>query len=241
MYHGRTKAHIIHNQLTRNDLTVWTFVMQHKCNMTMEQLFIDFKGRVISVAAGWLQCLMPRGCNTAKGLHFLSCRGGTTIHEISCCQSLVRMRASRLCGPPRLGWHSAENTSPDTELSGSSCSSCQGWAAHPLIAITVSWPTFTSADMAAYVQSHTVCPPLMLALLTLKRNCWEFRFSRLSGHKLRRKQRGSWRINPIKLQPKRLVSTWSMLRFVVASNTIYSRMTRQWWRPRPAHTPLPVS
>lgn len=60
-----------------------------------------------------------------------------------------------------------KNISPDTELSGSSYSSCQGWAAHPLIAITVSWPTFTSAYTAAYIQRSTACPPFALVFLAL--------------------------------------------------------------------------
>lgn len=73
------------------------------------------------------------------------------------------MKASWLYEPSRAGWLSAENISPDTELSGSACSACHGWAAHTLIAITVSWPTSTSTKMAAYVQSYAICPTFVTA------------------------------------------------------------------------------
>lgn len=92
------------------------------------------------------------------------------IHDMNCCQSLVGMRAPCLCRPPRSGWHSAENIPADTELSGSACSSCIQWAVHPLIAITVSQPTFTGC----------LCPPqLGYPILSTK---WRMVKKKTVGH-----------------------------------------------------------
>lgn len=132
---------------------------------------------------------MPSGCNRAKDLRPFSQRGGSNpwnelLSKFAWKESIQTLQALRS------GWHTAENTSPDTNLSGPSSSS-----SHSLTAITVSWPTFTSSAIAACVQSSSWshrAPPsthCVFALLTIKRNCRDVRFSRLSGDKLRRNSR----------------------------------------------------
>lgn len=183
--------------------------MQHGCGSA----FIDFKGRV--AAAGWLQLLMPSGCNRAKDLHSFSWRGGSNpwnelLSKLDWNESFLTLQA------PGSEWHTAENIPPDTDLSGSS-SSCQTWAAPSLTAITVSWPTFTSAAVAA---------SLHFALLSLCTHIWF--------------QLCSERLNRIKLQQKRLILVRNTLWLVVVLNTIYPQMRRQGRRPCSAPTPLPV-
>lgn len=157
LYCGRMEEHIIHNQLTLNDFTVWTL----SCNLTVEQPFIDFKGRVISVTAGWLQRLMPSGCNRAKDLHPFSQRGGSNpwnefLSKFGWNESIQTLQV--------LGseWHTAENTSPDTNLSGSS--SCHRWAAHSLRAITVFCYRCLRPELIMESQSSTVNPPCVFDL-----------------------------------------------------------------------------
>ena len=128
-----------------------------------------------------------------------------------------------------------------------------------IIAITASWPTFTSADTAACRCRHSMC---VFALLTLKRKPSGYpilyiKWRSVEMHTAAQLQVPfcstvtlhahiwfhwcSKRLNLIKLQLKRLVSTWRTLCFVLALNTIYSRMRGQGRRPRSARTPLPVS
>lgn len=67
----------------------------HKCKMAVVQLFTKFQGTSYFCSC-WLIAVMPRA-TTELRISTPSAREEAVIHEMSCCQSLVGMRACRLC------------------------------------------------------------------------------------------------------------------------------------------------